>query len=121
VKILAEDQGRYAQGYFVYDSHKSGAETVSHLRFGDAPITAPYLLQSADFIGVHKFDFLQKLDVLERARPGATILINSPYDAASVWDHLPRPVQQHIVEKGLRLFVIDASGVAERQRMRPTR
>ena len=119
VKILAEDQGRYAQGYFVYDSHKSGAETVSHLRFGDAPITAPYLLQSADFIGVHKFDFLQKLDVLERARPGATILINSPYDAASVWDHLPRPVQQHIVEKGLRLFVIDASGVAQRLGLGP--
>src|SRR5271166_2312414 len=66
VKILAEDQGRYAQGYFVYDSHKSGAETISHLRFGDAPIAAPYLLQSADFIGIHKFDFLTKLDVLDR-------------------------------------------------------
>ncbi len=113
VKILADDQGRYAQGYFVYDSHKSGAETISHLRFGAAPIAAPYLLQSADFIGVHKFDFLKKLDVLRPARKGATILINSPYDAASVWDHLPRPVQQHIVDKGLRLFVIDASSVAQ--------
>jgi len=113
VKILAEDQGRYAQGYFVYDSHKSGAETISHLRFGNAPITAPYLLQSADFVGVHKFDFLTKLDVLGPARPGATVLLNSPYDAASVWDQLPRPAQQHIVKKGLRLFVIDASGVAQ--------
>ena len=119
VKILAEDLGHYAQGYFVYDSHKSGAETISHLRFGKAPIAAPYLLQSADFVGVHKFDFLQKLDVLARARPGATVLINSPYDAASVWDHLPRPVQQHIVEKGLRLFVIDASGLAQRLGLGP--
>ncbi|MBV8146131.1 MAG: pyruvate:ferredoxin (flavodoxin) oxidoreductase, partial [Gammaproteobacteria bacterium] len=119
VKILAEDQGRYAQGYFVYDSHKSGAETISHLRFGKTPITAPYLLQSADFIGVHKFDFLNKLDVLGPARQGATVLINSPYDAASVWDHLPRPVQQHIVEKNLRLFVIDASGVAQRLGLGP--
>ena len=119
VKILAEDPGRYAQGYFVYDSHKSGAETISHLRFGNVPITAPYLLQSADFIGVHKFDFLKKLDVLGPARQGATILINSPYDAASVWDHLPRLVQQHIIEKGLRLFVIDASGVAQRLGLGP--
>ena len=113
VKILAEDQGHYAQGYFVYDSHKSGAETISHLRFGKAPITAPYLLKSADFIGVHKFDFLNKLNVLAPARPGATVLINSPYDAATVWDHLPRPAQQHIIEKALRLFVIDASSVAQ--------
>ena len=113
VKILAEDRGRYAQGYFVYDSHKSGAETISHLRFGKDPITAPYLLQSADFVGVHKFDFLKKLDVLGPARPGATVLLNSPYDAASVWDQLPRSAQQHIVKKGLRLFVIDATGVAQ--------
>src|SRR5208337_1557066 len=119
VNILAEDPGRYAQGYFVYDSHKSGGETISHLRFGNAPIAAPYLVQLADFIGVHKFDFLNKLDVLRPARPGATILINSPYDAASVWDHLPRPVQQHIVDKRLRLFVIDASGVAQRLGLGP--
>ena len=119
VKILAEDPGRYAQGYFVYDSHKSGAETISHLRFSDAPIAAPYLLQSADFIGVHKFDFLQKRDVLASARSGATILINAPYDAGSVWDYLPRPVQRHIIEKELRLFVIDASRVAQRLGLGP--
>jgi pyruvate-ferredoxin/flavodoxin oxidoreductase len=119
VKILAEDPGHYAQGYFVYDSHKSGGETTSHLRFGNAPIAAPYLVQSADFIGVHKFDFLNKSDVLRPARPGATVLINSPYDAASVWDHLPRPVQQHMVDKRLRLFVIDASGVAQRLGLGP--
>src|SRR5208337_2108887 len=77
------------------------------------PITAPYLLKTADFVGVHKFDFLNKLNVLAPARPGATVLINSPYDAATVWDHLPRPAQQHIIEKALRLFVIDASSVAQ--------
>jgi pyruvate-ferredoxin/flavodoxin oxidoreductase len=119
VKILAEDAERYAQGYFVYDSHKSGAETISHLRFGNAPIAAPYLLQSADFIGVHKFDFLQKRDVLATARAGATVLINAPYEAAAVWGHLSRPAQQHIVEKNLRLFVIDASGLAQRLGLGP--
>ena len=119
VKILAEDADRYAQGYFVYDSHKSGAETISHLRFGDAPIAAPYLIQSADFVGVHKFDFLEKRDVLAAARPGATVLINAPYDAASVWEHLSRPAQRHIVEKNLRLFVIDASGLAQRLGLGP--
>ncbi|MGA7330047.1 MAG: 2-oxoacid:acceptor oxidoreductase family protein, partial [Rhodomicrobium sp.] len=93
--------------------------TISHLRFGKSPITAPYLLKSADFIGVHKFDFLNKLNVLGPARPGATVLINSPYDAATVWDHLPRPAQQQIIEKGLRLFVIDASAVAQRLGLGP--
>jgi len=119
VKILADDPARYAQGYFVYDSHKSGAETISHLRFGSAPITAPYLLSSADFIGVHKFEFLDKLDVLRQARDGATVLINAPYDPAEIWDHLRRPVQQHILDKHLRLFVIDASGVAQRLGLGP--
>jgi pyruvate-ferredoxin/flavodoxin oxidoreductase len=119
VKILAEDEGRFAQGYFVYDSHKSGAETISHLRFGNAPIAAPYLLQSADFIGVHKFDLLRKRDLLAPARPGASILVNAPYDAAAVWDRLPRPAQQHIVAKKLRLYVIDASGVAQRLGLGP--
>ena len=119
VKILAADPERFAQGYFVYDSHKSGAETISHLRFGDAPIAAPYLLSSADFIGVHRFEFLDKLDVLRHAREEATVLINAPYDPASVWDHLRRPVQQHILDKRLRLFVIDASGVAQRLGLGP--
>jgi pyruvate-ferredoxin/flavodoxin oxidoreductase len=119
VKILAGDPDRYAQGYFVYDSHKSGAETVSHLRFGNAPIAAPYLLQSAEFIGVHKFDLLQKQDVLAAARSCATVLLNAPYDAASVWEHLARPAQRHIIEKNLRLFVIDASGLAQRLGLGP--
>ena len=119
MKILAEDPERHAQGYFVYDSHKSGAETVSHLRFGNAPIAAPYLLSSADFIGVHQFEFLEKIDVLRNARPGATVLINSPYAPADLWDHLRRPAQRHILEKRLRLFVIDASGVAQRLGLGP--
>jgi pyruvate-ferredoxin/flavodoxin oxidoreductase len=119
VKILAEDPDRHAQGYFVYDSHKSGAETISHLRFGDTPIAAPHLLQSADFVGIHKFDFLQKRDVLAAARSGATVLINAPYDASEVWDHLPRAAQHQSVEKNLRLYVIDASGLAQRLGLGP--
>ncbi|MBN9308375.1 pyruvate:ferredoxin (flavodoxin) oxidoreductase, partial [Devosia sp.] len=119
VKILAEDPDRFAQGYFVYDSHKSGAETISHLRFGDTPITAPYLLTSADFIGVHRFEFLDKMDVLRHAREGATVLINAPYDPADVWSHLRRPVQQHILHERLRVFTIDASGVAQRLGLGP--
>ena len=119
VKILAEDPERYAQGYFVYDSHKSGAETISHLRFGNTPIAAPYLVASADFIGVHRFEFLDKLDVLRHARDGATVLLNAPYDPADVWNHLRRPVQRHILDKRLRLFVIDASGVAQRLGLGP--
>lgn len=112
VKILAEDPGRYAQGYFVYDSHKSGAQTVSHLRFGPKPIEAPYLIAQASFVACHQFEFLDRVDVLSLAAPGATFLLNCPYPAAEAWDHLPREMQQQIIDKGLRLFVIDASRVA---------
>jgi pyruvate-ferredoxin/flavodoxin oxidoreductase len=112
VKILAEAPGRYAQGYFVYDSHKSGAETISHLRFGTTPIRAPYLIRHADFVACHKFDFLKRLDVLGVARKGATFLLNAPYGPDEVWDHLPRPIQKRIIDRKLRLFVIDASKVA---------
>jgi pyruvate-ferredoxin/flavodoxin oxidoreductase len=113
VKIIAEDAGLYAQGYFVYDSHKSGAQTVSHLRFGPRPIRSPYLIGSANFVGCHQFNFLQRQDVLRLASPGATFLINSPYDPEAVWDHLPRSVQQQIIDKALRVFVIDATKVAQ--------
>jgi pyruvate-ferredoxin/flavodoxin oxidoreductase len=112
VKILAADPHRNAQGYFVYDSKKSGSYTISHLRFGPKPIRAPYLLKSASFVGVHKFDFLFKQDVLGTAAPGATALINSPYGPDLVWDQLPREVQQQAIDKELKLFVIDASKVA---------
>ena len=111
-KILQGDAGRYAQSYFVYDSKKSGSYTISHLRFGPKPIHAPYLLKSASFIGVHKFDFLFKIDTLADAAPGATLLLNSPYGANEVWGELPRRVQQQIIDKKLKVHVIDASKVA---------
>ncbi len=113
VKIIAEDAGLYAQGYFVYDSHKSGAQTESHLRFGPQPIRAPYLIASAQFVGCHQFPFLERRDVLQAAAPGATFLLNSPYGPEEVWDHLPRSAQERILQRKLRFFVIDASGVAQ--------
>ena len=112
VKILADDRGRYAQGYFVYDSKKSGSSTISHLRFGPKPIRAPYLLKSASFVGLHKFDFVFKPDVLGVAAPEATVLINSPHGHDVVWDELPRDVQQQLIDKKLKLFVVDATKVA---------
>ena len=110
-KIIAEEAGRYVQAYFVYDSKKSGAVTVSHLRFGDDPIDAPYLIEEADFVACHQFQLLERLDVLEHARQGATVLLSGPFGADS-WRRLPRVVQEQIVEKQLRLYVVDAKRVA---------
>ncbi|MCX7938710.1 MAG: pyruvate:ferredoxin (flavodoxin) oxidoreductase, partial [Thermoflexales bacterium] len=112
IKIIGEETSNYAQGYFVYDSKKSGARTVSHLRFGPRPIRSPYLISKATFIGVHQFGFLERYDVLEQAEPGAVVLLNSPYGPDEVWEHLPKPVQEHIVNKHLQLYVIDAYKVA---------
>lgn len=114
VKILSEGPNQYAQAYFDYDSHKSGAETASHLRFGNAPISAPYLIRHADFVACHKFDFMFKRNILAPANHGATFLLNSPYSAEDVWDKLPRPVQEQIIAKKLRFYVIDATEVAMR-------
>ncbi len=113
VKIIAEDAALYAQGYFVYDSHKSGAQTVSHLRFGPRPIHAPYLIQRANFVACHKFDFVERIDVLRLAAPGATFLLNSPYGPEAVWDRLPHAMQKRMIALKLRFFVIDASKVAQ--------
>jgi pyruvate-ferredoxin/flavodoxin oxidoreductase len=113
VKIIAEDAGLHAQGYFVYDSHKSGAQTVSHLRFGPNPIHMPYMIRQASFVACHQFSFVERADVLRLAAPGATFLLNSPYGADAVWDHLPRSMQQQIIALKLRFFVIDASRVAK--------
>jgi len=113
VKIIVEETGLYAQGYFVYDSHKSGAQTVSHLRFGPRPIRSPYLVSSAKFIACHQFDLLRRQDILRLAEEGATFLLNSPYGPQDVWDHLPHSVQQQIIDNKLRVFVIDASRVAQ--------
>ena len=111
-KILASEPGRHAQGYFEYDSKKSGSYTISHLRFGPKPIRAPYLIKSASFVGVHKFDYLFKIDTLAGAAKGGTLLFNSPYGADKVWSMLPREVQKQIIVKELKLHVIDASKVA---------
>ena len=112
IKIIGEDTANYAQGYFVYDSKKSGSVTISHLRFGPKPIHSTYLISQASFVACHQFAFLEKFAVLAAAEPGATFLLNSPYDANEVWDHLPRATQEHIIEKKLRFFVIDAVRVA---------
>jgi len=113
IKIIGEETDLFVQGYFVYDSRKSGAQTVSHLRFGKEPIHAPYLITQADFIACHKYNFIEKVDMLRQAKPGSVFLLNSPYDKDEVWDRLPRTVQQQIISKKLRFHVIDASKVAE--------
>jgi pyruvate-ferredoxin/flavodoxin oxidoreductase len=110
IKIIGEETPNYAQGYFVYDSKKAGAMTVSHLRFGPRPITSTYLIQRANFVAVHQFPFFGQYDVLETAVKGATLLINSPYE--DVWEHLPLAIQKVIIDKQLKVFAIDATGVA---------
>jgi pyruvate-ferredoxin/flavodoxin oxidoreductase len=112
IKIIGENTKLHAQGYFVYDSKKSGARTVSHLRFGPKPIRAPYLITRADFVACHQFNFLYKVDMLSFAKPGATLLLNSPYDRQEVWDKLPADVQKQIISKKLKLYIIDATSVA---------
>jgi pyruvate-ferredoxin/flavodoxin oxidoreductase len=112
VKIIGDDPRFFAQAYFVYDSKKSGSQTTSHLRFGPEPILSTYLIRSAQFIGCHQFGFVDKIDVLQYAETGATLLLNSPYGPDAVWDHLPRALQRKIRAKKVRLFVIDASAVA---------
>jgi pyruvate-ferredoxin/flavodoxin oxidoreductase len=112
VKIIGENTDLHAQGYFVYDSKKSGAVTVSHLRFGPRPIDSTYLVERADFVACHNFGFLEKMDVLGKAASGATFLLNSPFAPEEVWEHLPREVQEEILGKKLSFWVIDADRVA---------
>jgi pyruvate-ferredoxin/flavodoxin oxidoreductase len=113
IKILGEDPGLHAQGYFVYDSKKSGSQTVSHLRFGRHPIRSAYLVQRANFVGCHQFGFIGKTDVLRLAAEGAVFLLNSPYSADAVWEQLPDDVRRQIVARKLRFHVIDAYRVAK--------
>jgi len=113
IKIIGEGSDLYAQGYFVYDSKKSGAQTVSHLRFGPEPINKPYLIRQADFLACHQFGFVQKVNMLGFARKGGTFLLNSPHRPEDVWNTLPRPVQRDIIDKQLKFYVIDASRVAQ--------
>jgi pyruvate-ferredoxin/flavodoxin oxidoreductase len=112
IKIIGEDTPNFAQGYFQYDSKKAGAVTVSHLRFGPRPIRQTCLVSSANFVACHQFVFLEKFDVLAEAEPGAVFLLNSPYGPHEVWDKLPRQVQQQIIEKELKFYIIDAYRVA---------
>ena len=117
IVIIGENTPSYAQGYFVYDSKKAGSVTVSHLRFGPDPIRSTYLISKASFIGCHQFAFLERMDVLAAADQGATFLLNAPYPSDQVWNHLPRKVQQQILDKKLRFFVIDAYKVARQAGM----
>jgi pyruvate-ferredoxin/flavodoxin oxidoreductase len=112
IKIIGEQTDHHAQGYFVYDSKKSGSVTVSHLRFGPRPIRSTYLISRATFVACHQFSLLERFDVLREAEPEAVFLLNSPYGADAVWDHLPRTVQRRIIERRLRVFVIDGDRVA---------
>lgn len=111
-RIVGEQTDCWVQGYFVYDSKKSGARTISHLRFGPQSIGRPYLIQKANFIAIHQFEFLQRYPVLDGAEEGAQVLLNSPHPAEQVWSHLPAWFQEEVLSKNLRLFVVDAYRVA---------
>jgi pyruvate-ferredoxin/flavodoxin oxidoreductase len=117
IKIIGEETENYAQGYFVYDSKKSGATTISHLRFGKKPIKSTYLIDRADFIACHKFSFLEKYDMLEKLVEGGTFLLASAYGKHEVWNHLPVEAQKQIIDKKLRFYVIDALRIAEQMGM----
>jgi pyruvate-ferredoxin/flavodoxin oxidoreductase len=117
IKIIGEETDNFAQGYFVYDSKKSGSSTISHLRFGPKPIAGHYLISEANFVACHQFSFLERFEVLKYAAPNAVFLLNSIYGPDEVWDHLPREVQQTILDKQLRFYVIDAYKVAQRTGM----
>lgn len=113
IKIIGEETENFAQGYFVYDSRKSGSLTISHLRFGKDPIHSPYLIEKANFVGCHQFPFLERYDVLKYAEDNAVFLLNSPFPAEEVWDKIPREVQEQIIAKKLKLYVINAYQIAK--------
>ena len=117
IKIIGDETENYAQGYFVYDSKKSGATTVSHLRFGRNPIKSTYLIEKANFLACHKFSFIEKYDMLQKVHKGGTFLLASPYGKQEVWNHLPVEVQQQIIDKNLNFYVIDAIRIAEEMGM----
>ena len=117
IKIIGEETPFYGQGYFVYDSKKSGSTTTSHLRFGPRPIRSTYLITQANFVAVHQWPFLEKIDMLTPLVTGGTVLINSPFPADRVWDNLPLAVQRQILEKKAKLYVIDGSAVAQKTGM----
>jgi len=113
IKIIGETTDNYVQGYFVYDSKKAGAQTVSHLRFGPEPIHSTYLIHKADFIACHQFNFIEKYDILKNIKQGGTFLLNSPFAKDEIWDRLPKKMQEEILENQLDFYVIDATKVAQ--------
>jgi pyruvate-ferredoxin/flavodoxin oxidoreductase len=117
IKIIGEETDQHVQGYFVYDSKKSGSVTISHLRFGPQPIHSTYLIERANFVACHQFPFLEQFDMLKAAEPGAIFLLNCPYKPEEVWNHIPRQVQEQIIQKKLRFFVIDGYSVARQAGM----
>ena len=117
IKIIGEHTDNFAQGYFVYDSKKSGSMTISHLRFGDKPIRSTYLIQKADFVACHQSVFMEKFDILSHAKDGATFLLNSPFDKEHSWNHLPKHIQEEIIQKKIKFFVVDAYKVAKESNM----
>jgi pyruvate-ferredoxin/flavodoxin oxidoreductase len=117
IKIIGEATENFCQGYFVYDSKKAGATTVSHLRFGKNPIKSTYLIQKANFLACHKFTFLERYDMLKNAEEGGTFLLNSPFGKDEVWENIPVEVQKQIIDKKLKFYVIDAFSIAEKAGM----
>ncbi|WP_281239143.1 pyruvate:ferredoxin (flavodoxin) oxidoreductase [Flavobacterium praedii] len=113
IKIIGETTDNYVQGYFVYDSKKAGAQTISHLRFGPDPINSNYLIDKADFIASHKFNFIEKFNMIADLKHGGTFLLNSPYSTDEIWDRLPLQIQKGIIEKEVKFYVIDATRVAQ--------
>ncbi len=118
IKIIGENTNHFAQGYFVYDSKKAGAVTVSHLRFGSRPIRASYLISDAQFVGCHQPLFLERFEVLEHIAPGGVFLLNTPFGPDHAWDHLPEATQRRAIERRIRFFVVDAHKVARECGMR---
>ena len=117
IKIIGTQTDHYAQGYFVYDSKKAGSMTTSHLRFGPRPIHATYLIETADFVACHQSVFMEKFDILQHAKKGAVFLLNSPFDKEHVWKRMPRVIQEEIIEKEIKFYVIDAYKVAKESQM----
>ncbi|WP_297705663.1 pyruvate:ferredoxin (flavodoxin) oxidoreductase [uncultured Eudoraea sp.] len=113
IKIIGDTTDNYVQGYFVYDSKKAGAQTISHLRFGPEPIYSSYLIDKADFIASHQFNFIERYDMLADLKPGGTFLLNSPFSKEEIWDKLPKKMQEGIIEKEAKFYVVDATKVAQ--------
>ncbi|AVR44387.1 pyruvate:ferredoxin (flavodoxin) oxidoreductase [Christiangramia fulva] len=117
IKIIGETTDNYVQGYFVYDSKKAGAQTVSHLRFGPEPIYSSYLINTADFLACHQFNFIEKYDILKKIKKGGTFLLNSPFSNEEIWNELPQKMQEKIVENELEFYVVDATKVAHEAKL----